>query len=84
MNQNNKQPIMMKKETTLPWANAELAAEYRELMEKYEDFDFMLSHEESVFYLSISPDRHKFGLIIINIINLLFVINKITIFVGRL
>ena len=32
---------MMKKETTLPRANAELAAEYSELMEKYEDFDFM-------------------------------------------
>ena len=38
---------MMKKETTLPRANAELAAEYSELMEKYEDFDFMLSYEES-------------------------------------
>ena len=37
----------MKIETTLPRANAELAAEYSELMEKYAGYDFSLSYEES-------------------------------------
>ena len=38
----------MKQETTLPRANAELAAEYSKLMEKYEDYDFTLSYKESL------------------------------------
>ena len=37
----------MKKEKTLPRANAELAEEYSKLMEKYEDYDFTLSYKES-------------------------------------
>ena len=37
----------MKQGTTLPRANAELAAEYSTLMEKYEDYDFTLSYKES-------------------------------------
>ena len=38
----------MKTGTTLPRANAELAAEYSKLMEKYEDYDFTLSYKESL------------------------------------